>query len=182
MGYPPAGYPPPGYGYPPPRKQSLVWLWITLGVVGAVMVLGILAAVAIPSFMSYQQKAKRSEAELNLNAISKAARRSYAENGMFPTTAAGRTPSEPCCMGPNHRCAPDPAAWAVEPWQSLDFEPYERHYFQYTYTPSADGQGFTVTAIGDLDCDGEEVVFTLTGGASGGNPSVGEIERPTNRD
>lgn len=182
-GYPPPGYPPPpGYGYPPPQKSSLLWLWILLGVLGAVMVLGILAAVAIPSFLDYQKKAKRNEAELNLNAIGKAARMMYAEDARFPTGSAGPSPSMPCCEGPGHRCAPDPTTWMNdEVWSKLDFELTAPHYFQYTYTGSPDGQSFTATAIGDLDCDNVPVVYTVTGTVVGGNPQF-EVTAPTNRD
>ncbi|MBL8623167.1 MAG: hypothetical protein JNK64_17785 [Myxococcales bacterium] len=183
-GYPPPGYPPPGYpphGYPPPPKQSLLWLWIVLGVLGAVMVLGIVAAVAIPSFMKYQQKSKRSEAELNLNAIKKYAAMNYAEMAGFPPGSAGPTPATSCCADPTRRCQPDPIAWQGEPWATLGFEMTSPHFYQYTYTGTADGQSFTATAIGDLDCDGNEVVYTLTGRVVGGSPSF-ELSPPTGRD
>ena len=179
---PPGYYPPPGYGYPPPRKSSLLWLWILLGVLGAVMVLGILAAIAIPSFVDYQKKAKRSEAELQLMQIGKSARYHYIENAAFPTTAAGPTPSTPCCDGPGHKCAADPSAWAADPWLALDVEPYGPHYFRYAYTPRGDGQGFTATATGDLDCDGTPAVFSVTGAASGANAQLGELVRPAHVD
>ncbi|MBK7075176.1 MAG: hypothetical protein IPH44_23055 [Myxococcales bacterium] len=183
-GYPPPGYPPPppGYGYPPPpRKASLLWLWILLGVLGGLMVVGILAAIAIPSFMKYQQKSKRSEAELNLNAIEKAANMVYAETAAFPPGTAGRTPATSCCADPTRRCQPDPIAWQGEPWATLDFEMVSPHFFQYTYAGAADGQSFTATAIGDLDCDGNEVVYTLVGRVVGGSPSF-ELVPPTGRD
>ena len=182
-GYPPPGYypPPPGYGYPPPKKASLLWLWILLGVLGGLMVIGILAAVAIPSFMDYQKKAKRSEADLVLNQLQRSASRYYAEMNAFPTQASGPTPSQPCCTFTQRKCPADPSSWAIEPWMSLDFEPYESTYFQFEYTPSADGQSFTATATGDLDCDGTSIVYTLRGRAERGMPTF-VIDKPTNRD
>jgi type II secretory pathway pseudopilin PulG len=182
-GYPPPGYypPPPGYGYPPPKKSSLLWLWILLGVLGGVMVLGILAAVAIPSFLEYQQKAKRPEAQLMLNKIGRSARTYYYETSQFPTQASGPTPSRPCCEYPQHKCPVDPSSWAIEPWMTLDIEPYESTYYQFAYTPDPGGQGFTATATGDLDCDGNEVVYTVRGRAVAGDPTL-EFENPTNRD
>jgi type II secretory pathway pseudopilin PulG len=185
-GYPPPGYPhgypPPGYpGYPPPKKASLLWLWILLGVVAAVMVLGILAAVAIPSFVDYQRKAKRSSADLQLMQLQKSANRSYAENGGFPPGEAGPTPARPCCEFPGHKCEASSQEWLAEPWTSLDFETYGPSYYQFTYRGSADGQSFTATAIGDLDCDGVTVVHTLRGTAVGGRPEF-VVEQPTNRD
>ena len=145
------------------------------------MVVGILAAIAIPSFMKYQQKSKRSEAELNLNAIEKAAAMTLAETSGFPPGTAGRTPATSCCADPTRRCQPDPIAWQGEPWATLDFEMVSPHFFQYTYAGAADGQSFTATAIGDLDCDGNEVVYTLVGRVVGGSPSF-ELVPPTGRD
>lgn len=184
-GYPPPGYyppPPPGYYPPPPRKASLLWLWILLGVVGGVMVLGILAAIAIPSFLDYQQKAKRSQADLMLTQLERSAGRYFAETSAFPTQASGPTPAQPCCSFPQRKCPADPSSWAVEPWMSLDFEPYESTYFQFDYTPSADGQSFVATATGDLDCDGVAIVYTLRGRIERSGVPTFELERPTTRD
>lgn len=180
-GYPPPGYPPPGYGYPPPKKASLLWLWILLGVVGGVMVLGILAAVAIPSFLDYQQKAKRSQVDLVLNQLQRSARAHYAEMSSFPTQASGPTPPVSCCSFPQKKCPADPSAWAIEPWMSLDFEPYDATYYQFAYTPSADGQSFAATATGDLDCDGTTVTYTLRGSVEHGTP-IFEIVKPATND
>ena len=179
-GYPPPGYPPPpGYGYPPP-KRSLLWLWILLGVVGAGLVMvAILAAVAVPKAAEYVQKSKRIEAEVNLRAIGKAAKVAYIENATFPVGHADATPAASCCETPSKKCL-ESSAWDREPWQSLDFGIYDPHYFRYTY--DSDGKTFTATAIGDLDCDGSEVVFTLRGSIQDGNPILSEIERPTRAD
>ena len=158
-----------------------MWLWILLGVVGAgVVVVAILAFIAGDAVSEYARKSKRSEAELNLNAIGKAAKYGYIENAAFPVGHADATPATSCCEGPGHKCAVDPTTWRRDPWEALDFEPYGPHYFRYTY--DSDGKTFTATAIGDLDCDGEEVVFTLRGSIQDGNPVLTEIERPTNRD
>ena len=64
---------------------------------------------------------------------------------------------------------------------TLDIEPYESTYYQFAYTPDPGGQGFTATATGDLDCDGNEVVYTVRGRAVAGDPTL-EFENPTNRD
>ena len=184
----PSGYPPPGYypGYPPPggppRRSSLLWLWITLGVVGAVAVIGVLAAIAIPSFVNYQRKAKAVEAELELRRIGHAAIMYFDEHGRFPAAAAGPTPATPCCAGPDHQCASVIDDWAAEPWRTLGVTMLEPHRYQYTFTPGADGSSFTATAIGDLDCDGDASVFTLTGTAVGGAARLDEVVRPAHID
>jgi type II secretory pathway pseudopilin PulG len=182
-GYPPPpgapGYPPPGY-YPAPhapKQASLLWLWILLGVLGFVMVLGIVAAVAIPSFMDYAKKAKRSEAQLNLNRARHAAMAYYAENAQFPTQSSGPTPAlGECCRSPGHKCSPDYTLWQTEPWRSLDFTIDEPSMFSYSYEGSPDGQSFTLTAHGDLDCDNNYADYVLKVSAPGGNPTYELIE------
>jgi type II secretory pathway pseudopilin PulG len=181
-GYPPPGYgyPPPGYGYPPPQPSTRWWLWILLAVLGGVFVLGILAAIAIPSFLAYQKKAKYREVDTQLLRLRQGAQRSYSERAGFPQQTVGLTPSVPCCESSHGRCRPDPALWIDEPWSTLGFEIDVPSYFRYSYTGSADGQSMVVTAVTDLDCDGEELRYTLTGTVVGGAPRF-EIQQ-TGRD
>ena len=160
-----------------------MWLWILLGVVGAgVVVVAILAYMAGDAVSEYAQKSKRSEAELELRRIGRSAKMALIETDYFPAGNPSATPATSCCEGPNHKCAPDPTIWSQEPWLSLDFEMSEPHYFRYTYAAAPDRRSFTATAIGDLDCDGEEVVFTITGAVVDGTPTISEVVRPTNRD
>jgi hypothetical protein len=69
QGYAPQGYAPQGYapqpfappggpnGYgPPPSRRVPVAVWVVLGVVGGLMAMGILAAIAIPVFLSQREK------------------------------------------------------------------------------------------------------------------------------
>ncbi len=186
---PPPGHLPPGYypGYPPPpgfapRRSSLLWLWITLGVLAALAIVGVLAAIAIPAFVDYQRKAKATEAELQLRRVGQAAAMYFAEHDRLPDAVAGPTPAAPCCAGPGHKCQPVIDDWAVEPWRSLGVTMLEPHYYQYTFTPGADGRSFTATAIGDLDCDGTTATFTLTGSGARGGLHVGAVVRPAHID
>ena len=52
-----------------------------------VAIIGILAAVAIPKFLDYMNVSKRSEAEVNLDAIRKGAEAEAMENKSFPVVA-----------------------------------------------------------------------------------------------
>ena len=72
-----------------------------------VAIIGILAAVAIPAFMDYMKKSKRSEAELNLNKIGKNTKAYYIENQAFPTGTEGLTPATACCDGAGKKCPVD---------------------------------------------------------------------------
>jgi hypothetical protein len=51
-------------------------------------------------------------------------------------------------------------------WKELDFSIDDAHLFRYDYT-STDGKSFVAHAVGDLDCDGEAVSYTLTGAPEG---------------
>ena len=155
-----------------------------------VAIIGILAAVAIPAFMDYMKRSKKTEASLQLNKIGKNNKREYMENSQFVVAAAtGATPTpvgKGCCgpaiagVAANH-CKADPAAWTGKPaWVALDFQIDEDTLFYYGYAGTA--STFTATATGDLDCDGTEIVYTMTGTAVGGNPAVQLTEPPASAD
>jgi type IV pilus assembly protein PilA len=146
-----------------------------------VAIIGILAAVAIPKFLDYMKKGKRSEAELNLNAINKAADSEYAENTSYPQAVQALTPGAACCGGAGRKCAVNAANWnGVAAWDALGFEMTAPHYFQYSYNSAAPA-AFTATAVGDLDCDNTTVTYTLTGDATTGSPTS-TIARPPRAD
>src|SRR5215475_9936489 len=60
-----------------------------------VAIIGILAAVAIPAFMDYVKRSKKTEAALQLNKIAKNAKRTYGETSSYPSGNAGPTPAKP---------------------------------------------------------------------------------------
>jgi len=157
-----------------------------------VAIIGILAAVAVPAFMDYIKRAKKTEATLQLNKIGKNAKRFYVENAQYvadvgPDLPEGKPGVGGCCGGhgalPNH-CKADPAAWTdpgtAGAWKTLDFEIDEDSLFYYGYNGVA--TSFTATATGDLDCDGNEIVYTLKGIAVNGTPAVTLSEPPPNSD
>jgi type IV pilus assembly protein PilA len=154
-----------------------------------VAIIGILAAVAIPAFMDYMKRSKKTEASLQLNKIGKNAKRAYMENSQYVVGTAGTAPqSKPggggCCGGagssPNH-CLANPAAWTGDTvWKALDFEIDEDTLFYYGYAGAA--TTFTATATGDLDCDNTEIIYTMTGTAANGNPAVQLTEPPASAD
>jgi prepilin-type N-terminal cleavage/methylation domain-containing protein len=152
-----------------------------------VAIIGILATVAIPAFMDYVKRSKKTEATLQLDKISKNAKRTYGETGSYPSGSAGPTPTpvnagKGCCGGagkrPNH-CAANPGAWTGV-WQQLEFEIDEDSLFYYSYTGTA--TAYTALAVGDLDCDGLEVTYTLNGTTVNGNPTATVSAPPANAD
>ena len=150
-----------------------------------VAIIGILAAVAIPAFMDYMKRSKKTEAALQLNKIGKNDKRVYSETSSYvvgPGAALPAHPGKGCCGGtPTNHCAVDTTGWAGDStWKALDFQIDEPNLFYYTYTGLA--ASFTALAIGDLDCDTIEITYTLTGTAVGGNPAVALSEPGVNDD
>jgi prepilin-type N-terminal cleavage/methylation domain-containing protein len=152
-----------------------------------VAIIGILAAVAIPAFMDYMKRSKKTEATLQLNKIGKNAKRLYVETAQYAIGTGAEAPEgKPggggCCGGggtsPNH-CRADPSAW-IGAWKDLDFEIDEQTLFYYDYNGSA--PEFSATAIGDLDCDGTEITYTLNGNTANGTPIVTLSEPPASDD
>jgi prepilin-type N-terminal cleavage/methylation domain-containing protein len=64
-----------------------------------VAIIGILAAVAIPSFMDYMKRSKKTEASLQLNKIGKNSKRIYSETSSYVLGAAGTLHTNNCCGG-----------------------------------------------------------------------------------
>ena len=141
--------------------------------------IGIVAAVAIPAFMDYMKRSKQTEAALQLNRLGKHAKVSYSETGRFPVGDSGPPPAT-CCGAPRGHCPVVAATWQREPWRTLDFELTEPSLFRYHY--ASDGRTFTATATGDLDCDGVEIVYTLTGEVDHDQPRVRLTEPPPSAD
>jgi hypothetical protein len=91
----------------------------------------------------------------HMEAIAKAAGSVAAMDGSFPKGSVGPTPAASCCDGG----CDDPTAWNDPLWHQLDFGLAEPHQFRYAY--QSDGASFSVTATGDVDCDGTEVSYQL---------------------
>ncbi len=146
-----------------------------------VAIIGILAAVAIPAFMDYMKKSKKTEAALQLNKIGKNNKVLFISNASFATGSESITPSAECCGQANNKCVPVAADWAVSGWQALDFQVDEPHLFQYTYTATS-GTEAVALATGDLDCDTVSINYTMSMTAGDGNPKAELTEPPPNTD
>jgi prepilin-type N-terminal cleavage/methylation domain-containing protein len=146
-----------------------------------VAIVGTLSSVAVPKFLDYMKKGKRAEAEVHLAAISKAAESQFIENAYFPQTGSALTPAQRCCEQPGKKCAINAADWnGVQAWDELGFEMTQPFYFQYRYRSDAPSV-YVATAVGDLDCDGIPITFTMAGDATSGSPSS-TLTRPARAD
>jgi prepilin-type N-terminal cleavage/methylation domain-containing protein len=161
------------------RGFTLIELMIVVAIVG------ILAVVAVPRFMNFISRSKKTEASLQLNMLGKNAKRIYAETSSYYVGTATATPKpveKGCCGGgaPNNHCAVDAETFNTTEWRALEFQIDEPtlFYYDYTGTPTT----FTAHAVGDLDCDGTEITYTLDGTAVAGNPAVVLTEPSPNSD
>jgi hypothetical protein len=143
-------------------------------------VIGVLAGLTLPAFTDYLKgRSKQDEAKRTMNRLGHFAKDTYVSAGAFPIGDAALTPAVPCCAGLDHKCPP--AAWATDKvWSALDFWIDHPTYFQYGY--HSDGKTFTATAVGDLDCDGAAITYTLNGEVHDGKVTVQLLEPPPDAD
>ncbi len=129
---------------------TLIELMITVAIIGA------LAAIAIPSFVKYQNTSKRAEAYQNLAALAKSQKTYYAEFGRYvgvPSEPLGLTGDVPTTI------KRDSSGWDGTGFASVGWRPEGDVFFDYdTNTPGLAGCActncFTAAAYGDLDGDG----------------------------
>jgi hypothetical protein len=143
------------------------------GFVVSVASMGGPAAVAIPAFMRYVNKAKSTEAEQFVKKLHDGARAYYynppvsgitpPDKHVPPESVGPTPPAGACCAGDGGKCAPDPALWSHPTWQALNFSIEDPHYYSYQYEVLDGGKAFVARAIGDLDCDGVYSTFEMRG-------------------
>jgi prepilin-type N-terminal cleavage/methylation domain-containing protein len=151
-----------------------------------VSIIGVLASIAIPQFLGAQTNSRKSEAELNLDAIKKRLKAGLVDRSGFPEETAALTPTTACCESrrSDRKCEPDVALWKGDAaWDALQFAVDEPHFFQYAYTGDEVGPDQTVSAqaVGDLDCDGTPITYELRAAYHEGAPSF-ELTKPARAD
>ena len=109
-----------------------------------VAIIGILAAIAIPSFLAMQQRAKRSELPMNLDAIRTAEKAYQAEYDTFEAAALN-----PATVAPAQQDWGTPGGG----WDLIGWSPDGRVRGQYEVSVPGVGQ-FLATGSADIDGDG----------------------------
>jgi hypothetical protein len=147
----------------PPKPRSnrtlMVVIIILLLVIicgGAVPVVGILAAIAIPNFVEMQLRAKRAEVPSNVDGIKTA---QIAYDAAFDRFLAipEPVPLDPVMIG---TMAVD---WpSGTPFDELGWEPFGQVRGTYWVEVDADGTDFTVHGLCDVDGDGEPAHYIAT--------------------
>lgn len=146
-----------------------------------VAIIGILAAVAIPAFMDYMKKSKKTEASLQLNKIAKNNKAYFIANAGYVGTDGAIQPGAAggACSETNKKFPV--IDWSgFDGWKDLDFQIDEPNLFSYSYI--AGSTVATAYAIGDLDCDTKLITYTLDMSAPNGNPQMSITEPPPNSD
>lgn len=119
-------------------------------------------------------KARKSEALLQLNKLGKNLKTYFITESAFPKGKAARLPEKACCAQPDHKCAVTTAWEKDRVWAALDFSIDDANLFQYTY--ESDGKTARATAVGDPSCSGKPLTYTLDVKVVNGNPQVTLIE------
>ncbi len=131
-----------------------------------VAIIGVLASVAIPSFVKYVRRSKTSEALMNLRKMYDGAVAYYvgehADSNMqildrqFPANS-GPTPTlaQITARG-GGKYQTSPTEWKTGGWVALDFNETDPQYFSYTFTSSglATDAKAAMIANGDLNGNG----------------------------
>ncbi len=127
---------------------TLVELMIVVGIIG------LLAAIAVPNFISYQARSRRSEAYVNLAAVARIQSAYQAERGEF--FEAGAWPDFTAYGGLSTRKMNWDAA-SEAAYADLGWRPEGQVFYTYESntgaTPCTCTMCFTVTAAGDVDDD-----------------------------
>jgi type IV pilus assembly protein PilA len=140
-----------------------------------VAIIGILAAIAIPNFLTYQKKAKTAEAKSNLGGIRSAEIAYFAENSYYVAATAypTTTPTQAkTSWGAGPAAVTTVSATTAGTFANVGFSPQGSVYYQYavdstnasvtsvaactvaTGAVGTTGGGFKGTALGDLDAVG----------------------------
>ncbi len=153
-----------------------------------VAIIGILAAVAVPAFMKYMQKAKTTEAKQFVKKIYDGARTYYVDSDtnsasqepvakQFPATTAATPAENACCSEVGEKCQPSAALWDTgddaPTWNALQFSITDPHYYWYTFESDPEVE-FTARANGNLDCDTNFSTFEMKGYVQDGEVQGGQ--------
>ncbi|MFO0624296.1 MAG: prepilin-type N-terminal cleavage/methylation domain-containing protein [Polyangiales bacterium] len=132
-----------------------------------VVILGILAAVAIPAFTRYVKRSKTSEATGNLAKIYQGEVSYYQASAERQSTATFiNATANPSGAPSSGKYAANVAAWNQPGWREIGFTLDTGSYYQYTATGATDS--FTATAVGNLDGDGTNSTFSRVGANANG--------------
>jgi type IV pilus assembly protein PilA len=128
-----------------PQRSHAGFTLIELMIV--VAIIGILAAIAIPSFLQFQLRSKSAEVRVNMKAIATAQHSYFANSGTYVPAAA--TPPAPPTTTKRAFAGGGAAAFEVLGWS-----PEGLTHFSYQIDTDPTGASFTTGAVADLNGNG----------------------------
>ena len=117
-----------------------------------VALIGVLAAIAIPSFLSYQARSRRSEAFVNLVSVARSEKGFQATRGVFHDSGLPYPAGAPSLQKKPWDAASENA------FAELGWQPEGQVYYSYHTNTSNNcscSLCFTASAYGDVDGDGD---------------------------
>ena len=158
-----------------------------------VAIIGVLAALAIYGVSRYLKHSKTAEATRNLGSIETGSKNQFQQETDTSGTGVGPFVHNFCTnSGATVPIAPPKAAktkvlssdWDATTWKCLKFSINEPQFYAYGYSSSGEGPtaSYTATAMGDLDGNGVNSEFVLTGGGSPTGDAQRVSLRITNED
>ena len=141
-----------------------------------VVIIGILAAIALPAFSRYVAKSKTAEAVGQLNRMWAGSVAYYeadhfirqggiveAAPRQFPGPAAEEVggAATDCCAHPGGKCPGNDVGFNGAVWQALEFSLSDPYRYKPFYESAGTGPdaSFTAQVRGNLDCDAVQSVF-----------------------
>ncbi|MBU0550526.1 hypothetical protein KKF91_10245 [Myxococcota bacterium] len=148
------------------KHQSGISTVLIIALIGA---LAIILVVLSPLILRHLRYSKTTEAMMNVRKLFDSSVSYYESDHenkneniiprQFPESV-GFTPDKMACDGDSPRAhKSSPEMWSHPTWKALDFKIDEgqKFYFSYKYESTGAGEGasFTITAQGDLNCNGK---------------------------
>jgi len=129
-----------------------------------VVILGILAAVAIPAFTRYVKRSKTSEANENLSAIYNGETAYYNRSSEISGSTGSAFIECTATPGSGLSGARALGDWTTGGWTAIGYASDKPVYYQYNVSVASSGIGSlaTLQAKGDLDGDGTSSLFQRT--------------------
>ena len=141
-----------------------------------VVILGILAAVAIPAFTRYVKRSKTAEATGNISKIYQG-QVSYYQAAQEQSTLASfvNATAMPSTAPSNVKYQANVTQWTGDAnWNAVSFSLDTGHYYQYACP--GDTATFSARAVGNIDGDTTSSTFQRIGTVTGGEVQGSQIQ------